>query len=599
MTRAKDETTIDEAPAFTTRMGDDTSGVTSLETSLEGKLEARTSMSSLSVGEVIGEGGMGVVRSAVQNSLDRNVAIKIAHTSADGTFGRRMLAEAWVTGYLEHPGVVPVYDIVRTETGDPVVVMRRINGATWEERIADAGWAASQGARDLLEQNLRTIVRLAEIVEFAHAKGVIHRDIKPANVMLGSFGEIYLLDWGLAVATSDEAAVHLARASTIRDMGGTLHYAAPEMIGLADAHISEATDVYLLGAVLYEIARGRAPHDYPTAPRTFESIAASPPTDWADVPPRLAAIGQRAMQKLPTNRYSTVAAFRRDVLDVLRSRDSEHVSAGARRALTALVEACKERGARRKIYDLYGECRFGFREALRTWPGNEEAAAGLETASTLVIEHELVRDPRVASALLDDAQNISPDLIARVRRAVAADAEERAVHSRIAHDHDQMLGRRTRVAIFGAFGVAWAASQFAAERIGPNTHLRFAIGSLIQLPLLGFAWWVARDRSRNLFNRRLFWAVTLTVLAQSAMFLSAPQLGIDVLAARTLQMGIWAVVAASVTLLLERRLFPMTIGLVIAFVFAVQYPEYRSLAGGFATLGVTLNMIVIWSRRPK
>ena len=113
----------------------------------------------LTVGEIIGEGGMGVVRTAVQNSLARQVAIKTAHTGASEHAARRMLSEAWVTGYLEHPGVVPVYDIVNGADGSPVVVMRRIHGATWAQQIGNVGWASRAGARDLLEQNLRTSIR--------------------------------------------------------------------------------------------------------------------------------------------------------------------------------------------------------------------------------------------------------------------------------------------------------------------------------------------------------------------------------------------------------------------------------------------------------
>ena len=146
-----------------------------------------------------------MVRSATQRSLGRTVAIKTTLPDASPAQAELMLQEAWVTGFLEHPGVVPVHDILRGADG-PVVVMRRIRGATWEALRVDEDWARAQGARDLLEQNLRIFVRVCEIVEFAHAKGVMHRDIKPANVMLGSFGEVYLLDWGLALALSDEAA---------------------------------------------------------------------------------------------------------------------------------------------------------------------------------------------------------------------------------------------------------------------------------------------------------------------------------------------------------------------------------------------------------
>ena len=123
-------------------------------------LEPNTSLSALAIGEVIGEGGMGVVRAATQLSLARRVAVKAPHEGASEGDAQRMLREAWVTGFLEHPGVVPIYDIAKGRDG-PVVVMRRIEGASWSECFRDDKWAAESGARDLLEQNLRVFFRSA------------------------------------------------------------------------------------------------------------------------------------------------------------------------------------------------------------------------------------------------------------------------------------------------------------------------------------------------------------------------------------------------------------------------------------------------------
>lgn len=560
-------------------------------------LDPLASISAIAVGEVIGEGGMGVVRTAIQRSLARTVAIKTTLPDASVKDAEHMLQEAWVTGYLEHPGVVPVHDILRGDGGSPVVVMRRIRGATWEALRGDAEWANKQGARDLLEQNLRIFARVCEVVEFAHAKGVLHRDIKPANVMLGSFGEVYLLDWGLALALSDEAAGHLPRAGMSRDLVGTLAYAAPEMIGAVDFPLAAHTDIYLLGAVLFELATGRPPHDKPTVTLTFESIAASPPSLPVEVPSRLGAICARAMEKQPAARHASVGELRQDVLAFLRRRDSEHVVAQAERALDALRAACAAGENRRVVYDLYGECRFAFREALHMWPENETASLGLATAATLVVERELARDPRVAMAMLDEAPDITPELAARVREAAAAEADERDGLSKLARDHDQHTGIRARQIFFVLLGIGWTASQFG-DSLGPLTHRRFAIASLMELPLLGIAWLVSRDIMKTLFNRRLLMAVALMLIAQAALFFCAGALGIPLIATRTLQLGLWATVAAALTALIERRFWPMTLCSLGALAVTLHSPHLRAFAGAVVTVVVTLNVAMIWRGRP-
>jgi hypothetical protein len=555
-------------------------------------LDPLASLSALAVGEIIGEGGMGVVRSATQRSLGRTVAIKTTHPDASPAQAELMLQEAWVTGFLEHPGVVPVHDILRGEDG-PVVVMRRIRGATWEALRVDEAWARARGARDLLEQNLRTFARVCEIVEFAHAKGVLHRDIKPANVMLGSFGEVYLLDWGLALALNDEAAEHLPRAGMSHGLAGTLAYASPEMVGAVDAPLGTHTDVYLLGSVLFEIATGRPPHDKPTVTQTFESIAASPPVVPPAVSTTLGAICARALAKEPAERYAEVAALRHDVLDFLRLRDSEHVVLQAQRALDGLRAVCKVAGERREIYDLYGECRFAFREALHMWPENATARSGLTEAATLVIEHELERDPRVAAALLEETPDVEPALAARVRNAATAEAKERARLAKLAVTHDQDTGVQARRIFFVILGLSWAGSQFA-DPLGPLSHLRFAIISLCEVPVLLVAWLFTRDMMKTLFNRRLVGAVAVMLLAQSGLFFTAKALGVDLMTTRIMQLGLWATISAVLTASIERRFWPMTLAVIASLCVTVHAPHLRPFAGAFASLFVTANVLAIW-----
>ncbi|MBS2011665.1 MAG: serine/threonine protein kinase [Deltaproteobacteria bacterium] len=573
----------------------------------------------LAIGEVIGEGGMGVVRSAVQRSLDRQVAVKTTRPDAPPLSAERMLREAWVTGWLEHPGVVPVHDIVHDDAGAPVVVMRRIQGRTWQASMRDVAWAEAQGARDLLEQNLRVLVRVAEIVEFAHAKGVLHRDIKPDNVMLGSFGEVYLLDWGLALALDETVAAHLPRASDVRELSGTLAYIPPEMTGARGAPLDARTDVYLLGAVLFEIAVGHPPHHRATMAATLESIAASPPKMPDDVPRRVAAICARAMRRDAVDRHPDVATFRHEVLDYLRSRDSEHLATAAEKALADLRDACATNAPRRRVYDLYGKCRFGFREALRAWPENEAAARGLSEAAEAMIAHELARDPRVAVALLDEAvtdadpqpndegtptstriavhpPRISAALAEQVRRAAAAEEKEREGLSKLAKEHDRTTGRRARKVVFIAFGIAWALSQLVADRIGPLTHTRFMLGGLLQLPVLGVARLVWPDLTTSKFNRRVVGALAIVFVAQAALYVIGAALAVPVTPLRVLNIALAAMMSAALMVFQESRVWPMTVALVAATGASIAWPDQRPIFMCTALLVVTANIGIVWSR---
>lgn len=555
-------------------------------------LEPKTSLSTLAIGEIIGEGGMGVVREATQLSLARVVAVKSPHEGASEADALRMLREAWVTGFLEHPGIVPIYDIAKGRTG-PVVVMRRIEGDTWHACMTDEKWAMERGARDLLEENLRVFVRVCEIVEFAHSKGVIHRDIKPANVMIGGFGEIYLLDWGLALALGGEAAKHLAPSASTREIAGTMSYAAPEMVDLVDAPLSEKTDVYLFGALLFEIATGSRPHSKGSDAETIASIDESPPPVPDHVSPRLAAIMRRAMQRLPRDRYGAVTQLRLDVLELLRSRDSEHLARSAEQSLSRLREACASDAPARVVHELHAECRFAFREALRTWPENTDAQRGLVAAETAVIEREVKRDPLRAATLLDEIDGIDPALASRVRSAAKARREEDARLAQLARDADGNIGRRARRIALIVLGLGWSVTLPLNEHYGPVTNARYAAGGFIQLVVVAVVCLFARDLTKSLYNRRIIAALVVVCLGQGALFATAAAFQLPVAVGRTLQIGLWAIAAALLAVFHERRLWPMAVACAAGFTIAVIDPSLRSIAAGFAAVAITANLAMI------
>ena len=373
---------------------------------------------------------------------------------------------------------------------------------------------------------------------------------------------------------------------------------APEMAGITSSGISERSDVYLVGAVLFEIATGAPPHanDMTNAVMT---IAASPPRVPSDVAPELAAICTRAMQYDPNERYPSVAALRDDLQKFLMHRDSLHVLAEGTRLLSDLRSAIASDAPRRVLYDIWGECRFALRESLRTWPENTQAREGLRNAATALAEHELPRDPRVAAALLDEVAEPPSTLRTRVQSAVEADERERAKNKKLATELDPAVGWRTRSAVLVALGLVWTASALVGDRIGAHTHLRFLIGSALPIPLLLVFRFAIRDLGTTLFNRRMLSALLVLCVTHAALFAACWALRIDVEAARTLQLASALLIALMTAIMVDTRLWPMSVGLAAATAASVMSPALRPAATALAYFGVTINFAVVWRAHDK
>ena len=167
---------------------------------------------------LIGEGGMGVVYAARQASIDRTVALKMLKPDIANQAEQRekFLSEAVVTGDLDHPNIVPIYDLGSSEAGALFYSMKRVQGTPWMAVIETK----------IQPENVEILMKVADAVAFAHSRGVIHRDLKPENVMLGDFGEVLVMDWGLAMSTAIfRKAESITQTSS---MGGTPAYMAPD-----------------------------------------------------------------------------------------------------------------------------------------------------------------------------------------------------------------------------------------------------------------------------------------------------------------------------------------------------------------------------------
>ncbi len=327
-----------------------------------------------SLGEV-GRGGMGRVELVFDRVLERTIARKVlraglpvspASAVLDSESAQRFLREARVLAELDHPGIPPIHDFGVDAEGWPFFTMKLIQVAGAPQDSATPADAAERlGERRTLEDVLAApaddatgtgqrraieiLVRVCDAVAYAHARGVIHRDLKPANVMVGGFGEVYVLDWGIAHLSGGEpkAAHDESRAGTKRtdsqpgpastkltlagDLLGTPGYMAPEQAlgGAVDAR----ADVFALGAILYRILAGIAPYhdvlDAGAEDRVAAFLAATkagPCTSARQLAPsapaELLAVCEKAMALEPDQRYETVQALREDLQAYLDLRES-------------------------------------------------------------------------------------------------------------------------------------------------------------------------------------------------------------------------------------------------------------------------------------
>jgi serine/threonine-protein kinase len=280
-------------------------------------------------------GGIGRVWLARDARLGRDVALKELRPERAGqpTLWARFLREAQVTGQLEHPGIVPVYEVGRRPDDQaPFYTMRFVRGRTLAEaaRACQVRRARGEAVPLELRDLLTAFIGVCQAVAYAHSRGVLHRDLKPQNVVLGDYGEVIVLDWGLAKvlgeadgdATASRAPVALAgegaRDETVAgQVLGTPAYMAPEQaegrLDLLDAR----TDVYGLGAVLYEVLAGRPPFDGSDTPAVLRHVvhdAPAPPRAVIEGMPRaLEAVCLKALAKKPEQRYATALELAGDV----------------------------------------------------------------------------------------------------------------------------------------------------------------------------------------------------------------------------------------------------------------------------------------------
>ena len=289
------------------------------------------------LGPVVARGGMGQIFSASDPLLEREVAIKV-NTAADRSEDPLFLREARVLAQLAHPNIVPIHDFGKNAGGQPFYSMKLVRGQTLKALLE----AVRAGKTHVSTANLLLIFRkICDAVAFAHSRGFLHRDLKPENVMLGEYGEVLVMDWGLALRMNERGAAPGVTEGETPLIEGTPQYMAPEQAN-GDT-LDVRSDVYALGATLYSLLSGQLPVTGATLEeilgkvRRGDVLDKDPSLAPTRIPPGLRAVITKATAFHPYNRYPDVSGLLADLDAYLAGFATEAEHAGLFRQLLLLV----------------------------------------------------------------------------------------------------------------------------------------------------------------------------------------------------------------------------------------------------------------------
>ncbi|MEZ4317918.1 MAG: protein kinase [Myxococcota bacterium] len=544
----------------------------------------------LRLGALIGVGGMGEVREAEQQALARRVAVKglVAHArSREAT--RRLLQEAWVTGALEHPNIVPVHDI-DFESGEPRIVMKHVEGLVWGDLMDDPG--AHLSVSDALEWNLRVLMGVCNAIEFAHSRGILHRDLKPDNVMVGGFGEVYVLDWGIAVSLAPRADGRIPLASAQTRAAGTPAYMAPEMLSGKGALLTERTDVYLLGGLLYRLVSGHAPRTGETLEDVLDAVVNEDPGVDPDWP--LAELLSAALSRDPAGRPDSARAFREALEAHLEHRDARRLADAGLARLAELDAALRDTDPdRRALYDRFSAARFAVAEAQRRWPDIPGVAGPLRDATLGLATLELDRgDDRAADLLLAPLADVPDTLRTRLEALRTERQGAQRELARFKEDADPRTAMVPRLLVGALLALTWVVVPIGSVVLGvPAGYTRewsVSAGILVgTLGVMGALWpWFLRSR----VNRTaLVFLVCMPAFA--LIFLVGSWLaGLPAETAAALEVSVYLSFLVLATALVDWRLIFSVPAYLAAFLWGAWRPEHSLSLLGAANVVVALNI---------
>jgi hypothetical protein len=568
----------------------------------------------LALQETLGQGGMGVVKGARQCALGRAVAVKMLRPDASGEDkAHALLREALVMGQLEHPNVVPVYTLGQVRSRQPALVMKRVEGVSWQALIHDPHhphWRALDTGEDRLSAHLSVMIQVCRALEFSHSRGIIHRDVKPENVMVGSYGEVYLLDWGIALHLDERA--RATRAALL----GTPAYMAPEMARGDIQAIDARADVYLLGATLHEVLTGRPRHEGSSLLATLYAAALSAPAVFdAQVPAELAKVVNRATAADLAERFADVRSLREAIMAYLSHRSSLALSdealaqaAGLRARMEAAAAGQGEDAVSlSELQAQFAACVFGFQMALRGWRGNEEAAAGLREVVNAMARAELARgDIEHAARLLDqhpDAADAALKAEVQGRLdALRGGRQDLDALIRLRDDLDINRNQRQRQKMFALLGLASVGLSVVLLGSTPEDALMswtqlFSALTVMTSLYLGALWRFRRAFMRTVVDRRIVTALAVFLGAMWGQRLLAWSGGLSI--SRVFLNDLWlsGICALMMGVMLERRVVWASIPFFVGTLGALLIPERSALMFGLSGMCGMLTLLYVFRAR--
>jgi len=386
------------------------------------------------IGTELGRGALGRINSANQQVFDREVAVKrLLKDGLDHDASLRFYAEAIITSQLEHPNIVPIHDLLADADGSLQLVMKRVEGVAWKDLLRPRRPEhAARAEQFAIDDHIEILLKVCDALAFAHGRGILHRDIKPENVMVGAYGEVLLMDWGCGIAFG-KAEHHpiVPHIDEITQITGTPSYMAPEMALIRAPTIGPHSDVYQLGAVLYEVLTGTSPHRGKTVLEVLTSAIQGPVIDpqlaapARFIPEELAAIALAALEKSPKRRIRTVQLFA-ERLRNYRSHVQAIVLVGTARGQLALASSQP-----RQADEALRKATSWAEQALEIWPNWSGAKTVLLDARLASASHAL--------QLGSHAQAIS--------QAEAAASLARELERAELADNAEGLARRARLAM--------------------------------------------------------------------------------------------------------------------------------------------------------